>query len=106
MASEVISLIIEELQEYPSKRIVVTETGHTKLAKFLRDRANKGLMNSVRCCMHSVKQSVFSFRNMMNGWTSHTKRGCFFFEMSSLPSSLRVFVLSEAPRLGLMCVTL
>lgn len=45
VVSEVISLIIEKMQDYPSKRIVVTETGHTKLAEFLRDRAK--LLSSV-----------------------------------------------------------
>lgn len=75
--SEVISLIIEKVQEYPSKKRVVTETRLCKLANFLRDRANKGLVSSVCCCRHSVKHSVFSFRNMMTRGTSHKK--CFYF---------------------------
>lgn len=47
MVSEVISLIIKKVQEYPSKKRVLTETRHGKLANFLRDRANEGLVSSV-----------------------------------------------------------
>jgi len=70
MASEVV-LIIGKVEEYPSK-IVVTETRHTNLVKFLNITVKKGLMNLVRCCV------CFSFRNMMNRGTSRTKCVLFF----------------------------